>query len=248
MSAENTFLEQLASLKDLGALQGGYVTTEQIKGAFPDFSDSQQELLREYLTKNHIGIDEPLDDATFLSEDENHYLQYYLEELEELEEVSEELRRILIINSLNGDLSAKKKLTESYLKNVVDIAKLYTGQGALVSDLIGEGNVALTLAIDMLECVETPEDAHSLIVKNIMNAMEEYIGIESDEFKKEEKALDIVVKVTEKAKEMSEELLRKVTPEELSVESGISEKKIREAIRISKDCLDYIEAEDSIEE
>lgn len=243
MSAENSFLEQLAGLKDLGALQGGYVTREQIQESFPEFTQSQQELLTEYLTKNHIGIDAPLDDAAFLSDEENHYLAMYLEELEELEDVTEQLRRILIMNTLNGDLSAKKKLTESYLKSVVDIAKLYTGQGALVSDLIGEGNVALALAVDMLECVETPEDVHALIVKNIMNAMEEYIGIESDESKKEEKALEIVVKVTDKAKEMSEELLRKVTIEELSGESGISEKKIREAIRISKECLNYIEEE-----
>lgn len=245
MSAESAFLEQLVSLKDLGALQGGFVTSEQIKETFPDFTDSQQEMLKDYLTKNHIGIDTPFDDASLLSEDENHYLQYYLEELEELEDVTEELRRILIMNTLNGDLSSKKKLTESYLKHVVDIAKLYTGQGALVSDLIGEGNVALTLAVDMLECVETPEDAHALIVKNIMNAMEEYIGIESHESKKEEKALEIVVKVTDKAKEMSELLLRKVTAKELAEESGISEKKILEAIRISKECLNYIEEENT---
>ena len=86
MSAENSFLEQLASLKDLGALQGGYVTREQIQETFPDFTESQQELLTDYLTKNHIGIDAALEDAYLLSEEENHYLTFYLEELDSTKE------------------------------------------------------------------------------------------------------------------------------------------------------------------
>lgn len=239
--SQKDFLQQLAELKDLGTLQGGFVTEEQIEETFPDFTDEQKSLLNDYLKKNHIGIGQPVDEGEYLSEEENGYLKFYLEELEELEDVSDDLRRVLVMNTLQGDQNAKKRLLESYLKNVVDIAKLYTGQGALVSDLIGEGNVALAIAIDMLDCIETPEDADPLIVKAIMNAMEEYVGSESEESKKEGKALETVVKVTEKAKEMTEELLRKVTVEELSKESGISEKRILEAIRISKDCLDYIE-------
>ena len=47
----------------------------------------------------------------------------------------------------------------------------------------------------------------------------------------------------EKAKELSEEMRRKVTPEELSKESGLSVERIMEAVRISGDNIEYIEVE-----
>ena len=46
----------------------------------------------------------------------------------------------------------------------------------------------------------------------------------------------------EKAKELAEELGRKVTVAELAEESGMTQEKIREAIRITADNIDYLDA------
>ena len=46
----------------------------------------------------------------------------------------------------------------------------------------------------------------------------------------------------EKARELAEELGRKVTVRELAEESGLSEERIREAIRITADNIDYLDA------
>lgn len=49
--------------------------------------------------------------------------------------------------------------------------------------------------------------------------------------------------ILEKAEELSKELGRKVTVEELSEETGISEEKIRDATRITADHIEFLESE-----
>ena len=58
---------------------------------------------------------------------------------------------------------------------------------------------------------------------------------------KDKKVLSKVKKVARKAKELSEELRRKVTVEELSAETGMSENAIREAMQLSGYTIEEIE-------
>ena len=45
-----------------------------------------------------------------------------------------------------GEAGAVQLLTQMYLREVADVARLYAGQGVPLEDLIGEGNVALAAA------------------------------------------------------------------------------------------------------
>ena len=54
------------------------------------------------------------------------------------------------MGAMAGDNAAKTKVLEMMLSDIVDLAKLYAGQGVYVEDLIGEGNVALSLGVEML--------------------------------------------------------------------------------------------------
>ena len=126
-------------------------------------------------------------------------------------------------------------------EEIVEIAKLYAGQGALVEDLIGEGNVALATAVTMLECVESVDEVEGFLGKMIMDAMQDYIGEDADNRGIDEQILDKVNNIYTKAKEMAEELLRKVTVSELAKEMEIEEDEILEAIRLSANNMDYIE-------
>jgi len=247
MMNEKEFAAKLGEIRELGALQGGYITKEQLSEEFSELDKEQSDLVAEYLRKVNIGLDAPLEDSDILTDEENGYLRFYMEELQDMEVPDEDKKRVLSMGAIAGDRQAKEALIKAYLPGVVDIAKLYTGQGATLADLIGEGNVALALSVEMLGCVETPEDADALIVKMIMIAMEEYVGTEADADKTDEKALSIVETVIRSAKELSEELLRKVTVKELAAESGVSAKKIREAMRLTEECKEYITDEETQE-
>lgn len=238
------FYNKLQELKDIAMLSGGFVTRETIDSTFPGLDDNQLGFLKEYLEKNHIGIDEPIDPDSFLTESEINLLDMYLESLEGVEIVSDSVKRVLMMEAIAGNKASKEKLMNQYLQTIVDTAKLYSGQGVNMMDLIGEGNVALAISMESLDSVETVDDVEPLIMRMIMNAMEEQVSTASDEEGAEEKTLKLVDDVYTKAKKMGEELLRKVTVAELSEETGLSKKKIKEAMDISKAILDYIEKEE----
>lgn len=243
---EKQFTRALSELKDLALLQGGFVSEIQIEECLPELKEEQKTLLYDYLKQSGIGINEPVEENERAEEDSGNtkdsgYLQMYLEELNEEDHVDETMKTLLLREALRGAKLSKEKLIRAYLPAVVDIARLYVGQGADMADLIGEGNVALTVAVDQLECVDTPEDADALIAKMIMNSMEEYIGLENNEEQLMEQILTDTAKVLEQARRMAEELLRKVTVEELAKESGISEEDILTAAKMAGECSDYIE-------
>lgn len=236
---EKQFKKALSEIKDLASLQGGFVSELQISECLPEIAEEQKPLVFDFLKQSGIGINEPLVAGEDIEAEG--YLKFYLEELEDIVRLDETMKTLLLRDALQGDQTAKEKIINAYLPVVLDIAKLYAGQGVDMEDLIGEGNVALTAAVGNLECVETPEEADALIGKLIMNAMEAYVGIENDEEQMMEQVLTDTAKVLEKAKQMAEDLLRKVTVEELAGESGISKEEILRAVKITKECADYIE-------
>lgn len=237
------FINKITELKDTATLCSGFVTDEQINEVFPDLSEEQKGFIVEYLEKNHIGINKAIDPNSYLSEDELNLLDMYLESLDGVERLNDSKKRVMMMDALNGDKYAKEMLINHYLSDVVDTAKLYSGQGVNMMDLIGEGNVALTLSLESLDCVESIDDIEPLIMRMVMNSMETYIGIESSATEIDKKVLKLTEEIREKAKEMTDELLRKVTIEELAKESGHSVKRIKEALLISSELSELIETE-----
>lgn len=238
------FLNKLQELKDGAYLQGGMVTSAQIDEMFSDLSEEQKKFIVEYLEKNHIGIDEAIDPKSYMSESEINLLDMYTESLEAIDYVSDSVKRVLMMDAIAGKKEAKEQLMQQYLQSVIDTARLYSGQGVDFMDLIGEGNVALAVAMEQLDCVEGPDDVEPLIMQMIMNAMEELCKEEGSSDDTIKKVLELVEKVQTKAKDMTEELLRKVTIDELSEDSGISRKKIKEALSVSETLYDYIEKDE----
>lgn len=238
------FLNKLQELKDGAYLQGGMVTSAQIDEMFSDLSEEQKKFIVEYLEKNHIGIDEAIDPKSYMSESEINLLDMYTESLEAIDYVSDSVKRVLMMDAIAGKKEAKEQLMQQYLQSVIDTARLYSGQGVDFMDLIGEGNVALAVAMEQLDCVEGPDDVEPLIMQMIMNAMEELCKEEGSSDDTMKKVLELVEKVQTKAKDMTEELLRKVTIDELSEDSGISRKKIKEALGVSETLYDYIEKDE----
>lgn len=235
MNKELEFSKKLEEVKGLARSQGNMVTQEQVMEAFEELelSSEQMQMVYDYLLQSKIGIGQHLDPEDFLTEKEQDYLESYLAEIEGLSDVTEGEKEAITLSAMAGDPDAQMRLTEVYLKEVPQIAKLYAGQGVFLEDLIGEGNVALTIGVSMLGSQENAKEALGMLGKMIMDAMENHIQENADAKKIDARVAEKVNLVADKARELSEELRRNVTVQELMEESGLSEKAIRDAVRMS---------------
>jgi len=242
-SNEQLFLEAITELKNLAREQGNMLTNEQIDAFLADnnMEADKRPLLDEFLKNSNIGIDKRLDESEYLSSEEFDYLKVYMEELEVMPRFTDGEKRAIHMAALNGDEDAKNKVIEMFLPNVVEIAKLYANQGIMLADLIGEGNVALSIGASMLEGLEEPDEIDATLTKMVMEAMEMLIEEEAIAKKKDNKVLKLANKVEEASRELANEVGRKVTPKELADETGMSLSNINKAISISSQKMDYIE-------
>lgn len=240
---EVLFARTLEEVKKQAKEQQNCISEQQVRDAFGQLhlSEEQFSLVFDYLKKHKIGIDEPVDLDEYLSDEEMDYLEEYKKELAMLEEVSEGEKEAAILSAMAGERDAQKKLISIYLPQVVEVSKLYSGQGVFLEDLIGEGNVALSMGVAMLGCLEHAKEAEGMLMKMIMDAMENCINENMQEADKDQKVVDRVNMVADKARELAAELHRKVTVEELAGESGMSEKTIREAMRMSGFAIEDLE-------
>lgn len=240
---EEIFRKELAGLVRLGKNQGNQLSEQQVKEAFPasGIDETKISFIYEYLTANKIAVDVAFDPDEAMSGEDRDYLAMFMEELKELPELSEAEKEAVILKAMEDDAAAQKKLSEVFLPKVVEIAKLYAGQGVLMEDLIGEGNVALAAAVSMAGCVEKPGDAESFFAGMIMDAMEVLVSAEADEKEIDDKILEHVNRVALAAEELYGDLRRKVTPEELADETDLTVAEIEEAYRLSGRKIDTLD-------
>lgn len=250
MDRELLFAKKIEEIRAVAKEQGGVLSKAQVEEAFEQIGFKPEELgpVYDYLKTKRIGIDEKLNIDELLSEDDINYLDMYLESLKELKEYTDGEKKAYYMAAMAGERDAKDKVIEIMLPDVVDLAKLYTGQGMLIEDLIGEGNVALSMAVEMLGALESPDEVESTLASSIMSAMEEAIGIEVEEKKVDDKLVNRVNKVAAQAEELAAALGRKVTVEELVAEGKTTTKEVLDAIRLSGGKIEDIDTSAEKEE
>ena len=243
MNKELEFAKALEGIKELAKNQQNVISKEQVKEAFDaiGIEEEQLEPVYQYLKAKNIGIGKPVEIEERLSSEEKDYLAEYEKEISLLPKLTEGQKRAYTMAAMAGDSEGKELLLTHYLTQVVDLAKLYIGQGVFLEDLVGEGNLALATGIEMLGCLEEPEEAEGMLGKMMMNAMEDYIN-ENTRVKKADFELEAKVnEIQDLAKELAESLEKKITVEELAKETGKLEEEILEAIRLSGNKIPYFE-------
>ena len=224
MKQEIEFARTLEEVRKKARAQQNFITKTEVEEAFSalSLSEQQMEMVFAYLRQNKIGVDEPADVDAYLEEEERNYLDTYLDALQAIPKVTDGEREAITLSAMAGDADAVRRLTELLLPEVPQIAKLYTGQGVGLEDLIGEGNVALSLGVTMLGALEHADEAQGMLIRMMMDAMEECIETSAAEEKSDQKIADKVNRVADAANALREELRRAVTVEELMEESGLS--------------------------
>ena len=98
---------------------------------------ASNEELESVLGADGISIDDPV--------------KVYLKEIGRVPLLSAEEEVELAIRMSEGDVAAKKRLSEANLRLVVSIAKRYVGRGMQFLDLIQEGNLGLIKAVEKFD-------------------------------------------------------------------------------------------------
>ena len=241
--SEVRFAQILGQVRKLAKEQGNCISEEQVQDAFAELSlsDDQLSLVYDYLKKHKVGIGEPVDLDDYLTDGEMDYLEAYRKEIMLFGEISEGEKEAMILSAMAGEKASQERLIRFFLPKVADVARLYAGQGVLLGDLIGEGNLALTLGVTMLGAFEHAKESEGALMQMVMDAMERHIQEAVEEADKDKKAAGKVNQVADKARELAGELHRKVTAAELSEETGMSERYIEDAMRMSGFAIEDLE-------
>jgi RNA polymerase primary sigma factor len=214
---------------------GGRISRDEISEIFSGLSldKSQLEQVEGYLKAHKIVVGTQAGDVDALPEVERDFLTSYMEMLDNIPELSDSVLEALKISAMAGEHSAQKELSEQMLRDVVDIARLYAGQGVSIEELIGAGNEALVTGVRLLGHLDSPQDVDGEIGRRIMDSMEDLIAAMLDDNAMDRKMEDMVNLVADKAHELAEELGRKVTPMELAGEGDVTAEQIMEAVRLT---------------
>lgn len=149
----------------------GKLTTKEITDALEelDFDVEQMDILYETFESNNIEITQNYgqEETEFavvvpVAEDIDHLLsveginiddpvKVYLKEIGRVPLLSSKEEIELAVRMAEGDLEARKKLSEANLRLVVSIAKKYVGRGMQFLDLIQEGNLGLIKAVEKFD-------------------------------------------------------------------------------------------------
>lgn len=243
MSAQTEFIKKMAELIELAEEQGNVITEEQLAEIIPETAvdEEKKKVITDYLKEKRIGINERIDAEEFMTEDEKNYLDFYIEDIKGSIDLTPGEREVFRKNAIAGDDSAAEIVLKDYLMNVIEIAKLYAGQGVMIEDLIGEANIALLLALPGLGALEDANEVDGFFGKIVMDSMQDTIAARMDELTEGEKMVKKVEKVSRAAQNLANLLGRKVTVEELAQESKMSENYIISALKLCGNKIEEIE-------
>ena len=246
-----TFEERIKDLVKEGKEQG-YLTYEQIakKTMDLDLDSNALDELYNVLTENQIevraededegGAIDLKDDITNNIPDEskdmsvNDNVRMYLKEIGKISLLSLEEEQELSKRVAEGDEKAKNILAESNLRLVVSIAKRYVGRGLLFLDLIQEGNIGLMKAVEKFDYGKGYKFS-TYATWWIRQAITRALADQARTIRVPVHMVETINKMARIERQMTLELNREPTDQELSKKMGLSVEKIAEIRKISQD-------------
>jgi RNA polymerase primary sigma factor len=183
-----------------------------------DESDAKK-LDTEVLTKN-LTINDPV--------------RMYLKEIGQIKLLTIEEESELADRIIEGDEQAKATLAEANLRLVVSIAKRYVGRGMLFLDLIQEGNIGLMKAVEKFD-VEKGFKFSTYATWWIRQAITRAIADQARTIRVPVHMVETINKLARIERQLTLELNREPTEEELSKKMGTSVEKIRDIYKISQE-------------
>ena len=206
----NTFIENQIEI----------VSEDGLNNEIDEDPDSPENILEELSNSKDVKISDPV--------------RMYLKEIGRINLLTSDEEFEYAQLAEQGDEYAKKMLAESNLRLVVSIAKRYVGRGMLFLDLIQEGNIGLMKAVDKFD----PSKGYKFSTYAtwwIRQAITRAIADQARTIRIPVHMVETINKLARVQRQLTQELNREPTEEEIAKKVGISVDKVREVYKISQD-------------
>lgn len=226
-----TFEELAASLKGLD------VDNDSLDELYNALIDNDIEVISEDDAKNSAGGNEPiiLNDSEITKDvNINDPVRMYLKEIGKIPLLNAEEELALSVRVAAGEEEAKNRLAESNLRLVVSIAKRYVGRGLLFLDLIQEGNIGLMKAVDKFD-YDKGYKFSTYATWWIRQAITRALADQARTIRVPVHMVETINKMARIQRQLTLELNREPSEEEIAKKMGITVEKVREVIKISQD-------------
>ena len=233
----------------------GYITFEELASALRGLdmdADSLDELYNAFVDAgisviteedaNQGGSGRKIEEEVVVLDDEdltkdvniNDPVRMYLKEIGRISLLTPEEEMDLSVRVANGEEEARNILAESNLRLVVSIAKRYVGRGLLFLDLIQEGNIGLMKAVEKFDFGKGYKFS-TYATWWIRQAITRALADQARTIRVPVHMVETINKMARIQRQMTLELNREPSDEELAKKMGISVDKVREVIKISQD-------------
>ena len=218
------------------ALKGLELDADNLDDLYNTFSENDIDIISEGDDSDDDSGDKLLLDDNSLTKDLtiNDPVRMYLKEIGQIKLLTLDEESVLADRISEGDEEAKNILAEANLRLVVSIAKRYVGRGMLFLDLIQEGNIGLMKAVDKFD-VSKGYKFSTYATWWIRQAITRAIADQARTIRVPVHMVETINKLARIQRQLTLELNREPSEEELAKKMGTSVDKVREIYKISQD-------------
>ena len=242
----------IKELTELGKSKGNLTNGEIIEALGEvEFKPEELEKLYDNLEQNGIEIIEDLDNLDLESLENveikkeigsdssetvsiDDPVKVYLKEIGRVPLLTPEEEVELAIKINEGDIQAKKRLSEANLRLVVSIAKRYLGRGMQFLDLIQEGNLGLIKAVEKFDYTKGFKFS-TYATWWIRQAITRAIADQARTIRIPVHMVETITKVKKVSTQILHEKGHEPTSEEIAEKLDISVDKVREIVRVAQE-------------
>ncbi|MCL1913349.1 MAG: RNA polymerase sigma factor RpoD [Eubacteriaceae bacterium] len=228
-----------------------------------DLSDEESDAVLEYLSKESVDImvpselladesspsipTEEMDEIVTIEEaavkddvsdfegiNINDPVRMYLKEIGKVDLLTAEEEVELALRIEQGDMEARRTLTNANLRLVVSIAKRYVGRGMAFLDLIQEGNLGLLKAVEKFDCTKGFKFS-TYATWWIRQAITRAIADQARTIRIPVHMVETINKIMRTNRVLVQELGRDPSTAEIAAKLGMTEDKVIEILKIAQD-------------